>query len=202
MSNLAFAARHSMDSPEWYSPSPFVEAAREVMGGIDLDPASHEEANLTVGATTFYGIAENGLTLPWFGRVFHNPPGGLVDAFWKKFLAERERVAQMVFVGYSLEQLQTLQTDNLVTPLDFALCFPKKRIAFVENEAKRAERIVKLIAKGEAPNASDRARKIAADCRRGKPPKDAPSHANYVMYAGHNKSGFAAEFSRFGKVRL
>lgn len=191
-----------MDSPEWYSPSPFVEAARTVMGAIDLDPASHEEANLTVLATTFYDLTANGLVQPWFGRVFHNPPGGLVDAFWKKFLAERERVEQMVFVGYSLEQLQTFQTDNAVTPLDFALCFPKKRIAFVENEAKRAERIVKLIAKGAAPNASDRARKIAADCRRGKPPKDAPSHANYVMYAGPNTAQFAEAFGRFGKVRL
>ena len=33
-------ARH-----DWHSPPEVVEAARRVMGGIDLDPASCEEAN-------------------------------------------------------------------------------------------------------------------------------------------------------------
>jgi hypothetical protein len=196
------AARHSMDSPDWYSPSPLVEAARLVMGGIDLDPASSEEANATVQAEMFYDIEDNGLLLPWYGRVFHNPPGGLVDAFWKKFLSERNTVDQMVFVGYSLEQLQTLQTHNTTTPLDFPLCFPKKRIAFVENHAKRAERILKLIEKGEVAGASERAQKIAAACLLGKPPKDAPSHANYIMYVGPNVGEFEAVFSQFGQVRL
>jgi hypothetical protein len=200
MNATAMAGRHSCDSPEWYTPSPIVEAARETMGGIDLDPASHAEANETVKAGRYYTESENGLLLPWFGRVLHNPPGGLVDEFWKKAMAERQRYEQMVWVGYSLEQLQTLQVDNAVTPLDYATCFTNRRIAFVENEAKKAARIVKLLAKGEAPNASATARQIAARIRAGKEPPNSPSHSNYITYVGPNADRFREVFSRFGRV--
>lgn len=204
MTQTAFAGRHSMDSPEWYTPLPFVEAARAVMGGIDLDPASHEEANRLVQATQFYTEQDNGLAQPWHGRVFLNPPGGLVKDFWRKLLDERARgVDEAIWIGYSLEQLQTLQTAGCVTtPLDYPLCVPSKRIAFVENAAKRAARIAALIAKGEAPGASVRARTIAADCRLGKPPKDAPSHGNYITYLGPHVGRFRDVFSHFGRVRV
>jgi hypothetical protein len=124
----------------------------------------------------------------------------LVDEFWKKAMAERQRYEQMVWVGYSLEQLQTLQVDNAVTPLDDATCFTNRRIAFVENEAKKAARIVKLLAKGEAPNASATARQIAARIRAGKEPPNSPSHSNYITYVGPNADRFREVFSRFGRV--
>ncbi|MEK0196157.1 hypothetical protein, partial [Microcoleus anatoxicus] len=51
----------SSKSDEHYTPENIVEAAREVMGAIDLDPMSCCEANSTVRATTFYAKEENGL---------------------------------------------------------------------------------------------------------------------------------------------
>jgi hypothetical protein len=185
MSQLEFAARHSMDSPEWYTPSPFVEAAGAVMGGIDLDPASHEEANRTVKAARFFTAEDDGLRQIWHGRVFLNPPGGLVREFWMALmLAWRDKnITQAVWIGYSLEQLQTLQNCPL-TPLDFPICVTARRIAFVENEAKKAARIEKLIAAGKSPNV-----------------KSSPSHSNYVTYLGPNGSDFRAIFSSLGKVK-
>lgn len=199
-SNAATVARHSMDSPEWYTPSDYVEAARKLMGAIDLDPASHEEANGTVKAAQFFTIEDDGLRQTWRGRIFLNPPGGddqhggaLVPQFWRCLLRENvnamlaEEHFEAVWIGYSLEQLQTLQQSckGLAHPLQFPMCVPRQRIAFVENHAKKSARIDKMIAAGKIPNQ-----------------KSQPSHANYITYVGPNTGRFHDVFSHFGQVRL
>lgn len=184
--NAVFAGRHSMDTPEWYTPTVFVEAARLAMGGIDLDPASHPEANERLKILRIFTENDNGLKQDWFGNVFINPPGGLVAEFWRKLLKEWQigRVSQVVWIGYSLEQLQTLQNISAShTPLDFATCFTKKRIAFVENTAKQALRVEKLRAQGKKPSVSS-----------------SPSHSNYITYLGARRDEFREAFSQFGQV--
>lgn len=193
-----FSARHSMDSPDWYTPSPFVEAARELMGGIDLDPASDAEANKTVRAVQFFTEHDNGLSRPWFRRVFLNPPGGFVNEFWKHLVSDwmARHVSEAIWIGYSLEQLQTLQQSGAyMHPMDYAICVPSKRIAFVENEAKRVARIAKLTAY------NDVAMELGTKPRRVSEKADSPSHGNYITYLGPNVDGFARIFEQFGKVK-
>jgi hypothetical protein len=214
MAETLFAARHSCDSPEWYTPSPFVEAARNVMGGIELDPASHEEANRTVRAERFFTEQDNGLMKPWGGSIFLNPPGGLVGEFWLKLEKEAQSWRgdldgrwlggfQCVWIGYSLEQLQTLQNVGARrSPADWPICITSKRIAFVENEAKKVARLAKLVSEGEAPGAKDVKRKLAARIRAGYEPPSSPSHSNYITYLGPHVDRFEKAFKPFGVVRV
>lgn len=78
-------------SVEWYTPAEYVEAARAVLGAIDLDPASSQLANRTVKARRFYDELDDGLAQDWHGRVWLNPPYGLATAqFTAKLVEEWE----------------------------------------------------------------------------------------------------------------
>lgn len=58
------------------TPPYIADAAREVMGGIDCDPASCTEANKVIRALTYFEPPQDGMLRDWDGRVFLNPPGG------------------------------------------------------------------------------------------------------------------------------
>ena len=81
---------------ERYTPSKYIAAAREVLGEIDLDPASCEQAQRIVKARRFLSmtIRDNALyrSRPWHGRVWLNPPyhRELGPAFIAKLLVEFE----------------------------------------------------------------------------------------------------------------
>lgn len=138
-------AMHSSGSNEHYSPGYIVDIAREVLGGqIDCDPASNFMANKYIQASTIYTIKENGLKLPWHGRVFLNPPGGkdgsesIQCAWWKKLVQEYRagRVTAAIFLGFSIEILQTSQAQK-ISVAQFPLCIPRKRIDFLQPDGNK-----------------------------------------------------------------
>lgn len=59
---------------EYYSPLPIVDAARNTMGGIDLDPFSSLTANEKIKATKIFTLDDCGFKNKWFGRVWMNHP--------------------------------------------------------------------------------------------------------------------------------
>lgn len=145
-------AQHSSASNEHYTPIAVTNAARRTMGRIDLDPASCEIANRVVKANRFHAKENNGLLTPWFGKVFLNPPGGREfepdekhkygsgrvnsQIWWPKLIAEWQsfNVSQAIFVGFSVEILQSSQGGPGPCALDFPFCVPKKRLAFLKED--------------------------------------------------------------------
>jgi len=124
------------ESNEWYTPKPYVDAARELMRGIDVDPASNEFANRIVQATTYYDILSNGLDKPWAGHVWLNPPYGR-DAVSNQELWSR-RLIEQFDAGITTEAILLV---NAVTdrkwfqPLwQFPICFTDHRIRFYNTE--------------------------------------------------------------------
>ena len=116
---------------EWYTPAEYVELAREVMGGIDLDPASCAQANEVVGAATFYTKEDDGLSKDWAGRLWLNPPYSrdLMPAFVEKLRTSYMdgEVGQAVLVSHN--NTDTAWFHSLAG-IASAICFPKKRIRF------------------------------------------------------------------------
>ena len=56
--NQAMQVLTSRATDEWYTPAWIINAARRVLGTIDLDPASSAIANQTVQATNYYTSLE------------------------------------------------------------------------------------------------------------------------------------------------
>ncbi len=126
-------------SQEWYTPAHIIAAVYEVLGGIDLDPASCERANETVRAATFYTEQQNGLTLPWRGRVWLNPPYGTVrsHAFWQgRSLAGffYQKALDEYRKGNIEQAILLVKADpkqSWFWPLwDFLICFARDRVYF------------------------------------------------------------------------
>jgi ParB-like chromosome segregation protein Spo0J len=128
------AAIFSSKSVEWYTPAEYVDAAREVMGKIDLDPGSCEEANKTVKAAKIYTEETDGLAEgnKWKGRLWLNPHGRLAGQFVSRLMREVE--AENVKEFCILLNSYSSDTQWWQPLWDFTLSFPSKRINFTAGE--------------------------------------------------------------------
>lgn len=171
--------QHSSRSDEWFTPKWLMEAIQEVIGPIELDPASSKEANIIVNAKRILTREDNGLRTSW-GKatsIFINPPGGKegkeskTGLFWNKLMQERDNgnFGHAIFLAFSIEALQTTQKyDKPIA--GFPFCVPSKRIRFT-------------LPDGSTPTA--------------------PSHSNMIVYVPgtiNETDKFEAVFKQLGAV--
>lgn len=127
---------------EWYTPRPFLDAAHEVMGGIDLDPASNPLANEAVRAARYYTIDDDGYAQPWLGRVWLNPPYGTHEgesnqARWSRRLIDAYRAGN---VSEAILLVNAVPGNAWFAPLkDFPICFPDGRIRFYNADTEAGQ---------------------------------------------------------------
>jgi len=124
----------SSKSDEYYTPAEYIAAVAEVLGGIDLDPASCELAQATVGAKRYYTKADDGLAQPWEGRVYLNPPYGTTggesnQGIWAQRLVEAYTsgavtgAVLLVKAALGYEWFEELWYR-------WPVCFPRRRLSF------------------------------------------------------------------------
>jgi len=176
--------RHLSTTNEHYTPIEIIEAARQTMGEIDLDPATTKRVNETrVKATNFFTREDRALSLQWHGRVWLNPPGGLdvstrksnAAVWWSKLVEEyrADRVREAIFLGFTLEIFATSQDADMWIG-DFPFCVPRQRIAFWKDGA------------------------LEGYVRGG-----SPAHSNVIVYLpprDGNTIAFKHAFEKFGRV--
>jgi hypothetical protein len=122
-------AQVSSDSNEYYTLAEHIEAARSVLGGIDLDPASHPAANEVVKAARFYTIDDDGLAQDWHGRLWLNPPWGKAGPdFVKKLVRSHQEKA--VTAAILLVNAHATDTAWFQPLWDYLLCFSCPRIRY------------------------------------------------------------------------
>jgi len=120
---------HNSVENEWYTPSKYIEAARTVMGSIDLDPASCELAQETVQAGQYFTIDDNGLTKEWRGNVWLNPPYSKesIGLFAAKLVEETANLSQAIVL---VNNATDTHWFHQIAKVAMAMCFVRGRIKF------------------------------------------------------------------------
>jgi hypothetical protein len=191
---------NSRRTPAW-----LIAAAREVLGKIDLDPASDPYAQGVVQAHTWYDLDgmhtdsvtqgwlefvdrwTGALQCPWFGHVWLNPPGGYAPnpangrmssaaVWWDKLV--REYLSGNVTEALFLAfSLNVFRTGQAshAAPYEFPFVVFRDRVQFAGSDGS----------KGDSPNV-DSALVYLPDMKNPLPGLDR----------------FASVLGRYGKVRI
>lgn len=128
---------HSSGNNEWYTPSKYIAAAYDVMGSIDLDPASSGLANETVKAETYYTAEDDGLAQEWAGRVWMNPPyaSGLIDLFAEK-LAKHVNAGDVTEACVLVNNATETGWFNALLDVATCVCLIKTRVKFIDIDGR------------------------------------------------------------------
>jgi hypothetical protein len=193
--------QHMSLTQEHPTPAAIVEAAREVLGHIEIDPATTAEFNAaTVKAERIFTKSLDGLVRQWGGgTVFLNPPGGT-------FTARRKSKDDPPVETTAADKIarDTWKTDSRAVAWwrklisECAKPAPDDVTAAIfigfTIEILRSSQGDGWISAMEFPFCVPRDRLCFAG--------DDPTHANVIVYIGPDVERFAAVFGKFGAVKL
>jgi phage N-6-adenine-methyltransferase len=116
---------------EWYTPAQYIEAARELLGGFDLDPATSDAAQARVKAANWFTKEDDGLAQEWRGKVWLNPPYAqpLIQQFVDKLVEEVEagNVTEAILLTHNYTDTGWFHAAERAAA---NICFTRGRIRF------------------------------------------------------------------------
>ncbi len=169
-------------SDDLFTPELYAAAVRDVLGHIELDPASCDEANEVVQAERIFTIEEDGLAQEWDCETLYlNPPysRGNVDRFVARVLEAYDNGE--IRRGAVLCVNASTGTSWFPPLFKFPCCFVKGRIPFRKSKAMAEAMEAKAKAEG----------------------KTVPRNGNYdsvFVYLGRAPWDFVERFKEFGTI--
>ena len=118
--NSSFEGRTEIGKDEWLTPPDLIHG----LGEFDLDPCSPIVRPWPT-AKTHYTVEDNGLLLPWHGRVWCNPPYGNQTDKWIHKCCLHKNVTALVFARTDTKLFQ-----DLIFPNADSILFLRGRISF------------------------------------------------------------------------
>src|SRR5579859_7250258 len=117
-----------MDTDVWLSDPKIIRAN----GEFDLDPCAPAKRKWDM-AKAHYCLPQNGLLLPWFGRVWLNPPYGYQIGRWMAKMALHGNGISLIFA-----RTETNFFQNYIWPYASSILFIKGRLHFYTEDFVRA----------------------------------------------------------------
>jgi hypothetical protein len=126
---------------EWYTPAQYVDAVSVVLGAIDFNPASSDQAQKIVQARTYYTAKEDDLKQVWPGTVFLNPPfgRGLIDRYVKEMLVHFE-IGEVPNAVVLLNNSTEMAGWQSLSQARTVICLVNGRTGFLDCERPIAEK--------------------------------------------------------------
>jgi phage N-6-adenine-methyltransferase len=132
------------DGDSWFTPSIYVESARYVMNGIDLDPFSSADAQRVVKAKRYFTKNSDAFKMTWpktgHRTIWMNPP-------YSAFLCRRAIDKLIEVWKTDCFKHAVVLTNNATETRWFqqlliesaAVCLPSKRIQFENSDGKPSD---------------------------------------------------------------
>lgn len=127
--NVTFEGKTELGKDEWLTPPEIVSA----LGKFDLDPCSPINRPWDT-AINHFTINDNGLMMPWEGRVWCNPPYGKQTATWLEKCAMYGNAIALTFA-----RTETRMFFRCVWEKAHAVLFIKGRLTFYHVTGEQGE---------------------------------------------------------------
>ncbi len=199
--------RHLQNSAEHATPTDIVEAARAVLGRIDVDPATTEEINRrNVRALKFYTAEDPGLSQNWPGSVFLNPPGGC-PVLATDFAASGRHMLRAGCGNSATNKTPACSChmvrkfwEHLIAQHLAGITHAAIWVGFSLEQLQVLQRCE--MDPRDFPVCIPRKRVAYLAPGDEFKAQKSPPHSSYITYLGPSRQKFAEVFSQFGKVRL